>query len=96
MTAGTGPRATGADGSRGPGTGIWIAWTLALVGGLAVLAAAFLVVRSGSSCAYPGACLTAPSTVTTLLTFGGTGLAVVGGTTATVLTVRRFAGSRRR
>lgn len=89
-TAGAHHDTSGSD-PRRPGAGIWAAWSLALIGGLSVLVAAVLVVRANGACLDDGVCLAGPSTAATMLTFGGTGLAVLGGLTATLLTVRRFA-----
>jgi hypothetical protein len=82
------------DRPTSPGRGVWIAWSLALVGGLAVLGAVALALLH--PCLQDGRALvsescdgtSAPALVIALTT-GGTLLAVVGGLAATLLTVRR-------
>jgi hypothetical protein len=76
------------------GTGLWVAWGLAFVGGVAVLAAAVLVLsdpctEAGSRLAT-SACAGSPSPLASTLALGGTAVAVLGGLTATLLTVRRW------
>jgi hypothetical protein len=74
-----------------PGRAIWVAWGLALFGGVAVLVAAYLLVRVDLTgpCTPGTACAVARSPITAVLAFGGTGLAVIGGGTATALAVTR-------
>lgn len=77
-----------------PGRGVWIAWGLALVGGLAVLVGVGLALTQ--PCLQEGAALAGepcegvvtPTLVSTVAA-SGTIVAVVGGLTATVLTLRR-------
>ena len=69
-----------------PRPALWIAWLLALVGGLAVLAAAALLLAD--PCAEGGPCVAGRPQAATYLAVGGTGLAVAGGATATWLTLR--------
>lgn len=75
-----------------PSRGVWIAWALAFVGGLAVLAGVVLVLNDpcvdAGEAVRSGACSDAELGAVTALVFGGTGAAVVGGATAAVLTVR--------
>lgn len=70
---------------------LWAAWALALAGGVSVLIAAVLVVRTDASSActrgFPCAAIFPPGATTLALV--GTVLAVVGGTVATVLAVRQ-------
>ena len=78
---------------RSDATGkMWAAWALALAGGLSVLIAAVLVVRSdaGAACAHGFPCVAAFPSGATALALVGTVLAVVGGTVATVLAVRHL------
>jgi hypothetical protein len=86
---------TGGHDVDGPGRGIWLAWGLALVGGVAVLAAALLVGRVdlAAACGPGSACTRALSPLSTTLALGGTAAAITGGTAATLLTVRRFGRS---
>ena len=70
-----------------PSRPIWVAWGLALVGGLAVIIAAGLVLND--PCVDSGVCTSTRATVATALALGGTAIAVVGGLVATYLTVRR-------
>jgi hypothetical protein len=84
----------GGDDRTGPSRGIWMAWGLALLGGLAVLVG--VVVALLDPCLQDGRSLTSDSCVGTVtptlvtgLALGGTVLAVVGGLSATVLTLRR-------
>ena len=86
------------DTSASPGRGIWIAWALALFGGLAVLGAVALALldpclQEGRALATEGCTAATSSTLVVALTAGGTTLAVVGGLSATVLTLRRTRGS---
>ncbi|MEX1177654.1 MAG: hypothetical protein WEB09_04260 [Nitriliruptor sp.] len=78
---------------RRTGVAIWIGWALALLGGIAVLVAAYLVARVDltSGCVPGSACTLALSPLTRVLAFGGTAIAVLGAVTATVLTLRRAA-----
>lgn len=70
-----------------PTKAIWTAWALALVGGLAVIIAAVLVL--GDPCVEGGPCTSTTVTIATGLAVGGTAVAVTGGLVATYLTVRR-------
>jgi hypothetical protein len=70
-----------------PTKGIWTAWGLAFVGGLAVLAAAIVVLND--PCVDGGPCTSTRVTVATGLAVAGTAVAVTGGLVATYLTVRR-------
>jgi hypothetical protein len=70
-----------------PSRAIWTAWTLALVGGLAVLVAAGLVLND--PCAGGAPCTSTSVSVATALALAGTAIAVVGGLVATYLTIRR-------
>lgn len=81
---------------RRPGRALWVAWALAFAGGVSVLAAAILVARAGQTCQRAGACEHALPPIASVLAFGGTGLAVVGGLVATILAVRRLTGAPRR
>lgn len=76
-----------------PGTGIWVAWGVALAGGIAVLAALLLLGRMdlAVTCGAASVCRRALPPVLTVLAFGGTAAAITGGLVATVLTVRRTA-----
>jgi xanthine/uracil/vitamin C permease (AzgA family) len=77
-----------------PSRGVWIAWGLAFAGGLAVLVGVGLALTH--PCLQEGAALAGescdgavtPMLVSTLAA-AGTIVAVVGGLTATVLTLRR-------
>jgi hypothetical protein len=77
-----------------PSRGIWLAWGLALLGGLAVLVGVAMALLD--PCLQDGRSLTSDSCVGTTtpmlvtgLALGGTVLAVVGGLSATVQTLRR-------
>ena len=72
---------------------IWVAWSLALVGGLAVLVAAILVLND--PCVEGGPCTSGSVTVATALAVAGTAVAVTGGLVAAYLTVRRSGADRR-
>lgn len=69
-----------------PSRPIWAAWSLALVGGLAVLVAAGLVLND--PCVEGGPCTSTTVSVATALAVAGTAVAVAGGLVATYLTVR--------
>lgn len=73
-----------------PSRPIWIAWSLALLGGLAVLAATALVL--GDPCADGAPCTSTSVSVATALAVAGTVVAVIGGLVATWLTLRRSEG----
>lgn len=74
-----------------PSRAMWMAWLLALGGGLAVLGASWLVL--GHPCLQGGPCTSPTVTVAAGLALLGTALAVIGGLAATYLAVR---GSRPR
>ncbi len=76
-----------------PGRGVWAAWGLALLGGIAVLAAAIGVLTD--PCTDGGPCSATRLGWITPLTVTGTVLAVGGAVVATALTVRRKAVQRR-
>lgn len=84
--------------SARPGWAIWTAWALALVGGLAVVAAAIVALtdpcaEGGLTAATAESCAQGvPLGLVQTLTLGGTALAIVGGVAATALTVRRLTG----
>lgn len=71
---------------------LWAAWALALAGGVSVLIAAVLVVRTDatSACTRGFPCASIFPAGATTLALVGTALAVVGGTVATVLAVRQL------
>ncbi len=69
-----------------PSRRIWTAWTLALVGGLAVIIAAVLVLND--PCAGGAPCTSTNLRLATGLALGGTVVAVAGGAAATYLTLR--------
>lgn len=75
---------------RRPATAIWLAWGLALAGGLGVVVAAVLVTRTDLDvvCRDVASCAAGLPTAVRVLAFGGTAVAVVGGLIATVLAVR--------
>ena len=75
-----------------PSRPIWVAWTLALVGGLAVIVAAIMVLND--PCVEGGPCTSTTVHVATALAVGGTAIAVTGGLAATYLTVRRSEADR--
>ena len=70
-----------------PSRPIWAAWTLALVGGLAVIAAAIMALND--PCVDGGPCTSTAVQVASGLAVVGTVVAVTGGLLATYLTVRR-------
>lgn len=77
-----------------PSRGIWIAWIAAFLGGLAVLGAVALALldlclQDGRALATDACGGSSAQTRVLALTTGGTLLAVIGGLTATVLTMRR-------
>jgi hypothetical protein len=83
-----------ADDRPRPTRGVWLAWGLALLGGLAVLSG--VVVALLDPCLQDGRSLSSDSCVGTMtptlvtgLALGGTVVAIVGGLSATVLTLRR-------
>lgn len=69
---------------------LWLAWGLALIGGIGVLVAAGLIATAdaGLSCVRTAGCPTTLSRGITSLAIGSTAVAVAGGLTATVLAVR--------
>lgn len=69
-----------------PSRAIWTAWTLALLGGLAVLVAAVLVLND--PCAGGAPCTSTSVSVATALALTGTVVAVAAGGVATYLTLR--------
>jgi hypothetical protein len=75
----------------------WAAWALTAVGGLSLLAAVLLLVRSdlGSACVRGAGCVDGLPPLVRVLAFGGTGLAILGGALATLVAVRRLARGRR-
>ncbi len=75
-----------------PSRPIWVAWGLALLGGIAVIAAAVLVL--GDPCADGVPCTSTRISVATALAMGGTAVAVIGGLAATYLTLRRSEADR--
>lgn len=75
-----------------PTRAIWATWAMALTGGLAVFAAALLVLND--PCADGGPCTSTRVGVATVLAGAGTLLAVVGGLVATWLSVRRPTAGR--
>jgi hypothetical protein len=75
-----------------PSRPIWVAWALALVGGLAVIVAAIMVLND--PCVEGGPCTSRTVTVATALAVSGTAVAVTGGLAATYLTVRRSEADR--
>lgn len=78
-----------------PPTAVWVAWAMALAGGVAVLAATVLLMRVdlAGGCLPGSPCAAALSPLTGALAVGGTALALVGGAAAIAFAVR---GSRRR
>lgn len=75
-----------------PSRPVWVAWGLALVGGLAVIVAVGLVLND--PCVDSDACAPARADVAAVLALAGTAVAVVGGLVATYLTVRRSESDR--
>jgi hypothetical protein len=80
--------------SDSPGRGIWLAWSLAFVGGLAVIGAVMLALyhpclRDGQALATDGCSGAVSPTLVVALTGVGTVLAVIGGIGATAMTLRR-------
>lgn len=84
----------GSDRPASPGRGIWLAWSLALLGGLAVIGAVMLALyhpclQEGPSLARGGCDGPVTPGLVVTLTVLGTLSAVIGGLGATVLTMRR-------
>lgn len=75
----------------------WAAWALTAVGGLSLLAAVVLVVRSdlGRACARGSSCVDGLPPLVSVLVFGGTGLALLGGALAALVAVRGVTRRRR-
>lgn len=76
------------------GRGIWVAWALAFLGGLAVLGAVAVALldpclQDGRALATAECATAAGPTMAVALTAGGTALAIVGGLSAAVMTLRR-------
>jgi hypothetical protein len=82
--------------SRRPTRGVWVAWTFAFVGGLAVLGAVVLLLGDpcvdASDAVRTAACDGSRMAMLSVLALGGTVLAVIGGGIATVLSLRRGRG----
>lgn len=76
-----------------PSRPVWIAWSLALLGGLAVIVAAAMVLRD--PCLEVASCTATTVRAATALAVAGTAVAATGGLVATYLTVRRSSADRR-
>lgn len=84
----------GSDQPASSGRGIWVAWSLALLGGLAVIGAVTLALyhpclQEGQALARDGCGGPVTPGLVVTLTAVGTLSAVIGGLGATVLTLRR-------
>lgn len=84
---------SGSDRPASPGRGIWFAWSLALLGGLAVIGAVTLALyhpclQDGQALARDGCDGPVTPGLVVTLTVLGTLSAVLGGLGATVLTLR--------
>lgn len=76
-----------------PSRAVWIGWSLVLLGGLAVIVAAAMVLRD--PCLEVAPCTPTTVRAATALAVAGTAVAVAGGLVATYLTVRRSSADPR-